>query len=565
MNLINNHWRFGHRIGLDFSGNVSTPVAHSPNSSPPAPIALSTREGCATVSNAAGQLLFYTDGLEIWPRPTSGVPPTGPFLKGHSTISQTVVIVPDPAGNADESFYVLTVDSEPGTSQDPDGGRFNVNTGTWTPLPATTWLTTPGHLTTEKSCLIRHAECDGYWWLTVLAAHPENPDVQDAILRLYKIDTAGIRHFSDTVLPEVIAWEGCMKASHDGKRIAIANAGERNAWLIDFDNLQGTFDIATRIEFRPVISRIPDHIHFVYGVEFSPDNQLLYLTVLGNPNPVPNPAEQMGFVMQAALSGNYPIHEVGAYPNNGKAYALGALQLGPDGLIYIAKDNEPSVAAIETPNVAVSPTINWSYRNWTGDGLCLMGLPALIPIDCESETPCNCPPSTTPASCCEQEINVHCGTAPPSACCPPEASHQHYAFYMSRVRLVRTTRRDGRADVMLTGYANGQSALLPGMGSYIALHTAWGWRNVNTLITEVGLPRDATAKIPVMADAIVVDNSAAGLWMGGSAQQIAHIQIGGQAPLASVVLQVDCTPFRNSTAANGHCTLEIEFVSVSLA
>ena len=52
-----NIWYFGNKAGLDF--NSGSPVALLDSQ-------MNTREGCATISNSAGQLLFYTDGITVW-------------------------------------------------------------------------------------------------------------------------------------------------------------------------------------------------------------------------------------------------------------------------------------------------------------------------------------------------------------------------------------------------------------------------------------------------------------------------------------------------------------------
>lgn len=52
-----NIWYFGSQAGLDFSNG--SPVALTDGQ-------LNTDEGCATLSNAAGQLLFYTDGVTVY-------------------------------------------------------------------------------------------------------------------------------------------------------------------------------------------------------------------------------------------------------------------------------------------------------------------------------------------------------------------------------------------------------------------------------------------------------------------------------------------------------------------
>jgi len=50
-----NHWYFGENAGLDFSSG--NPVAITGQ--------LVTIEGCASIADASGNLLFYTDGTTV--------------------------------------------------------------------------------------------------------------------------------------------------------------------------------------------------------------------------------------------------------------------------------------------------------------------------------------------------------------------------------------------------------------------------------------------------------------------------------------------------------------------
>ncbi len=74
-----NIWYFGYKAGLDF--NSGAPVALTNGQ-------LNTQEGCAVISTAAGQLLFYTDGITIWDK-NHAIMPNGTGLKDiHLVLSQ---------------------------------------------------------------------------------------------------------------------------------------------------------------------------------------------------------------------------------------------------------------------------------------------------------------------------------------------------------------------------------------------------------------------------------------------------------------------------------------------
>ena len=90
----NKIWYFGDHAGLDF--NSGTPVALT-NS------ALFTNEGCSSISDNNGNLLFYTDGITVWNK-FHAVMPNGTGLLGNPSTTQSAVIVPMP-GSATQ-YYI---------------------------------------------------------------------------------------------------------------------------------------------------------------------------------------------------------------------------------------------------------------------------------------------------------------------------------------------------------------------------------------------------------------------------------------------------------------------------
>jgi hypothetical protein len=102
-------WYFGRNNGLDFS---TTPPKIITNS------ALNTSEGCATIADKEGRLLFYTDGMSVWDR-THKQMPNGHGLKGHWTSTQSAIIIPKPG---DESIYYIFTADEGGYENHPNSG-----------------------------------------------------------------------------------------------------------------------------------------------------------------------------------------------------------------------------------------------------------------------------------------------------------------------------------------------------------------------------------------------------------------------------------------------------------
>ena len=85
-----NVWYFGDHAGLDFK--TGSPVALSNG-------ALKTDEGCASISDTAGNILFYTDGITVYNKKDTSMP-NGTGLNGHSSSTQSSIIIPVPGNDS---------------------------------------------------------------------------------------------------------------------------------------------------------------------------------------------------------------------------------------------------------------------------------------------------------------------------------------------------------------------------------------------------------------------------------------------------------------------------------
>jgi len=79
-------WYFGAEAGVHFT--TTGPVADTNG-------VLTTQEGCASVSSAQGDLLFYTDGTWVF-NSLHDTMPNGVDLLGNASSTQSAVIVPYP-------------------------------------------------------------------------------------------------------------------------------------------------------------------------------------------------------------------------------------------------------------------------------------------------------------------------------------------------------------------------------------------------------------------------------------------------------------------------------------
>src|SRR5438093_166854 len=89
------NWYFGAYAGLNFSSGTPATLTNG---------ALYTTEGCATISDSTGSLLFYTDGVTVWNR-YHLMMPNGTNLHGDPSSTQSAIIVAKPGSNT--QYYLF--------------------------------------------------------------------------------------------------------------------------------------------------------------------------------------------------------------------------------------------------------------------------------------------------------------------------------------------------------------------------------------------------------------------------------------------------------------------------
>jgi len=339
-------WYFGRQAGLSFASGGATPLLDG---------AMTTYEGCATATTKRGELLFYTDGQTVWNRQHQAMPGGRRLMGAGST--QSALIVPDPgSGNV---FYIFTTAPQGG----PNGLRYSVvdmtrDNGLGDVPRLNLMLMTPS---AEKLTAVRHANGRDVWVL----AHRWNSNAFMA----YLVTASGVA--AKPVMSNVGSMNagpgrnaiGALKFSPDGKHLAAALWRENNKFEIyDFDRSTG--QVRNPRSFGPYVE--------AYGVEFSPDGTKLYGTCNGNSN-TKIAAGSESQVIQIDLQ-----TKVATTVGRSSNHKLGALQRGPDGKIYVAREDNSFLGVIGQPNASGAAC------GYVDDGLNLggrrskLGLPGFI-------------------------------------------------------------------------------------------------------------------------------------------------------------------------------------------
>jgi hypothetical protein len=353
-----NFWYFGDHAGLNFGMGI--PVALTDGE-------LDTGEGCSSISTSAGNLEFYTDGRFVYNREHDQMP-HGSGLFGHSSSTQSGIIVPKPASTT--QYYIFTVDAYDNglanglcytrVDMTLDGGLGDVVTSekNVSLLP----------YACEKVTAVGHSNGISVWVIT----HQWGSNAYYA----YEVTTTGVNttpvisNTGPALVGDMQASKGYIKVSPEGSMIAMANNTAFNMILSNFNNTSG------------VVSHLVTDYNFVnpggqdpggpYGVEFSANSNLLYIGEW-KANRRINQYDVSSGIAETILASKMIVASVsqGADP-------IGALQLGPDNRMYIARQNSPYLSRINSPNVQGTGCGFVENAITLGGRQCTYGLPPFI-------------------------------------------------------------------------------------------------------------------------------------------------------------------------------------------
>ena len=349
-----NNWYFGRQAAITF--NSGSPVALT-NSG------MNTSEGCASISDTAGNLLFYTNGINVWNN-NNAIMPNGSGLMGSNISAQSSIIVPRPG--SDSLYSIITVNNWTDGSLDLrysvvdmslNGGLGDV-------------------IITQKNILINNNVAE-----QVTAVYHQNGkdiwiishEVGNNKFLAYLLTPTGL-NLTPIVSPVGSNHTsssnnnryGYLRCSHNGKKLVSTLGGNpadtltsnRTLELFDFDNASGSVS-------NPLILAKSSDNYTAYSSEFSSDDSKLYVVSFDK-----------SFIYQ------YDLHasDIKASRLN---IATGSsikacVQMGPNKKIYVSRDGESWLGVINNPNTLgvtcnyVDNGVSLAAKN------CSLGLPNFI-------------------------------------------------------------------------------------------------------------------------------------------------------------------------------------------
>lgn len=341
----NNIWYFGDGAGLDFN-----PDPDDPNAPTPRPIAerhpQNIPAGTTTISDQAGQVLFFTDGESVWDL-NGDLMANGDGIGGNNTASQGVIAVPVPTEPT--LFYLFTTQSSAGGNNTVSFSLVDIKseneTGVGNVVSKNNFLFSPS---TEHSAALTAG--DTTWVLF--------HELGNNTFRAYPVTVNGIGQpvFSSVGSNHGFnSGVGAMKFSPDGDKVSvtISEGGCNRVEIFDFDQSTGELTEYARLDLGCDGE--------VYGLEFSEEGDRVLVSYRnGGPGieefiiePVDNNDPDAAtcpscFEGATSRADREACILTTRNPVSGTAgLNLGALQIASDGQIYVAVVGDNRIGQIQ--------------------------------------------------------------------------------------------------------------------------------------------------------------------------------------------------------------------------
>ena len=358
----NANWYFGKHCGINFN---EFPAVNDPQSQ------IDQWEGCATISDEDGNLLFYTDGITVWKKNHQEMV-TG--LNGHYSSLVSAYIVKQPG--TEDIYYLFTIDAAERKVYGICYTIIDMSDGYGTVIKKNVPLFIEA---SPRIAATHHANGRDLWIVTTKQFTSE---VQAYLLTDEGIEKKPVKSF----LPDNFELDkGFMKFNCDGDRIYMANTKLNEILILEFDKLTAEASIKHRIYKDDGVQR------WFYSLELSPDNDALYATTF-------NPTRIYRFDLSSDVQADI-IESMHIVDEKLSTFYWSGIEVAPNGSIYVAVLDSSFLSVIVNPNADVQQLTFIDKGYDLGDGVSQHGLPTFLKKSCL--TPLHLEINADPKEYCE--------------------------------------------------------------------------------------------------------------------------------------------------------------------
>lgn len=309
-----NIWYLGQFAGVDFNTSVPTALLNS---------SMSAREGSSSIADSNGNLLFYTNGLNVWNR-NHLIMTNGSLNAADQLSCQPALIIKLP--ESDSIYYIFTTTNW----NSFDGAYYSiVDMSMEGGLGAVVEKKkTINYRAKEQVVAVYHKNCRDVW---VIFHEKGNNTFLSYLFTPSGISSSptasslGMQYVGNNRF-------GNLKASNNGKQICSTLGGISGTTveLYNFDNVTGSIT-----NVLPISNE-----YNAYSAEFSPNDSVLYITGVSET-----------FVHQYDLSSrDSNLIASSKFDVGVSSSPKTCLQIGPDRKIYVSKFFSNYLGVIENPN-----------------------------------------------------------------------------------------------------------------------------------------------------------------------------------------------------------------------
>jgi hypothetical protein len=310
------NWHFGRNSAITFNTHDLEPINYG-NS------ALNTIEGCASISDKNGQLLFYTDGVKVWNRFDQQMP-NGFDLRGHTSTTQSALILKKPS--SENLYFIFTLGN--GSEYKNDNFCYsivdmNANSGAGDVIEKNV----PIHdrMASEQQTAVMHKNGKDYW---IIAREGRYDNFIITLLTKNGIESVKIQQIGPdyyNMFSNDYVRIGQMKSNIRGDRLAVVASSQKEMQLYKFDRGNGILS-----DYLPISLFDADYF---YGIEFSPSGQFLYVS---------NGNDRLNVIKNALIQYDISVYDKNSIELSMKviieklleSQKYGSLQIAPNGKIY---------------------------------------------------------------------------------------------------------------------------------------------------------------------------------------------------------------------------------------